>query len=253
MKALIFAAGLGTRLRPLTDTRPKAMVEVAGKPLIAHAIERLVAAGFNEIVVNVHHFGGQIIDFVENYRKQGIDIRISDEREQLLDTGGGIRRAATLFTPDDTPFLIHNVDIFSNLDLAAFYAANDIRQRAATLLVSNRKTSRYLLFHPQEMRLMGWTNVQTGEVKSPYAHLNPDECRALAFAGIHLFAPSLAEHMQAWDARFSIIDFYLAMADKVEIKGVEVENLELIDVGKPETLSQAESFLQKQLLKNPNY
>lgn len=242
MKALIFAAGLGTRLKPLTDTRPKALVEVGGEPLIAHVIRKLKAAGCEEIVVNVHHFADQIVDYIEANRQFGVRIRISDERKQLLDTGGGIRQAAGLFTPDGEPFLIHNVDIFSNVDIPTFVREHE-PHCGATLLVSNRKTSRYLLFHPEDMRLMGWTNVQTGEVKSPYPDLKPELCKALAFSGIHLFSPQLLPLMEPMGERFSIIDFYLNVADRTVIKGVEMENLNLIDVGKMETLAQAEAFL----------
>lgn len=237
MKALIFAAGLGTRLKPLTDTRPKALVEVKGKPLLRHVLEKLSKAGYTEVVINIHHFGEQIIDYVNQHPINGMDIRISDERAQLLDTGGGIRQAGRLFSDDGQPFLIHNVDIFSNLDVKSFYTDN-LRNEGATLLVSERKTSRYLLFHPSDNRLVGWTNIQTGEVKSPYPDLRVEDCRMYAFAGIHLFSPSLLPLMNEWPSRFSIIDFYLSVADKVPIIGVPKADLQLIDVGKPDTLHQ---------------
>ena len=237
MKALIFAAGLGTRLKPLTDTRPKALVEVNGKPLLAHVLEKLTQSGYTEIVINVHHFGEQIIDYVANHPIEGVTIRISDERTALLDTGGGIRQAGPLFTPDGTPFLIHNVDIFSNLNLADFYTRHPTTE-GATLLVSERKTSRYLLFNPSDNRLVGWTNIQTGEVKSPHPNLRVEDCQMYAFAGIHLFSQSLLTYMDEWPSRFSIIDFYLSVADKVPIIGVPKAGLQLIDVGKPETLAQ---------------
>lgn len=237
MKALIFAAGLGTRLKPLTDSRPKALVEVYNEPLLAHVLRKLSKAGYTEVVINVHHFGEQIIDYVNQHPIEGMDIRISDERAQLLDTGGGIRQAGRLFTDDGHPFLIHNVDIFSNLDVKSFYADN-LRNEGATLLVSERKTSRYLLFSPEDNRLVGWTNVQTGEVKSPYPNLRVEDCRMYAFAGIHLFSPSLLPLMNEWPTRFSIIDFYLSVADKVPIIGVPKADLQLIDVGKPDTLHQ---------------
>lgn len=242
MKALIFAAGLGTRLRPLTDNRPKALVEANGKPLLAYVLEKLAQSGYTEVVINVHHFGGQIIDYVANHPIEGMTIRISDERELLLDTGGGIRQAGNLFTPDGKPFLIHNVDIFSNLDLGGFYRQHPTCE-GATLLVSERKTSRYLLFHPEDNRLMGWTNIQTGEVKSPYPNLRIEDCRMYAFAGIHLFSPSLLPLMREWPSRFSIIDFYLSVADKAPIIGVPKTDLQLTDVGKPETLAEVERFI----------
>ena len=145
MKALIFAAGLGTRLKPLTDNKPKALVEVYGEPLLAHVLRKLARSGYTEVVINVHHFGEQIIDYIGQHPIEGMDIRISDERTALLDTGGGIRQAGELFTQDGKPFLIHNVDIFSNLDLKDFYTTYPTCE-GATLLVSERKTSRYLLF-----------------------------------------------------------------------------------------------------------
>ena len=239
MKALIFAAGLGTRLKPLTDNRPKALVEVKGEPLLAHVLHKLARSGYTEVVINVHHFGEQIIDYVATHPIEGMTIRISDERAELLDTGGGIRQAGTRFTQDGAPFLIHNVDIFSNLDLKEFYTAHPTTE-GATLFVSERKTSRYLLFRPSDNRLVGWTNVQTGEVKSPYPNLRVEDCRMYAFAGIHLFSPSLLPLMADWPQRFSIIDFYLSVADKVPIIGMPKADLQLIDVGKPETLKLVE-------------
>ena len=236
MKALIFAAGLGTRLKPLTDNKPKALVEVYGEPLLAHVLRKLARSGYTEVVINVHHFGEQIIDYIGQHPIEGMDIRISDERTALLDTGGGIRQAGELFTQDGKPFLIHNVDIFSNLDLKDFYTTYPTCE-GATLLVSERKTSRYLLFNPTDNRLVGWTNIQTGEVKSPYPNLRVEDCRMYAFAGIHLFSQSLLQWMKDWPSCFSIIDIYLSVADKVPIIGVPKSDLQLVDVGKPETLA----------------
>ena len=163
-QAMIFAAGLGTRLRPLTDTMPKALVRVGGEPLLHRVVMNLKKAGFERIVINVHHFAEQIVDYLKTNDNFGLDIRISDESDALLDTGGGIRKAAPLFDPS-SPILIHNVDILHNVDLAKLYdtaADND-----ATLLVSRRDTSRYLIFN-EEMRLNGWINIKTGEVKPPH-------------------------------------------------------------------------------------
>ena len=160
MKAMIFAAGLGTRLKPLTDHMPKALVPVAGKPMLEHVIEKLKASGFNEIVINVHHFGNQIIDFLKEKDNFGIQIWISDETEELLDTGGGIKKAAHFF---DEPFLVHNADILSNVNLKALYEYHQASGNDATLLVSPRKTVRYLLF--EENRLCGWVNKDTLQTK----------------------------------------------------------------------------------------
>ncbi len=166
MQAMIFAAGLGTRLKPLTDTMPKALVRVAGAPLLEHVIRRLIDAGCSRMVVNVHHFANQITDYLDAHN-YGVHIYVSDETEQLLDTGGGIKRAASLFDQYQ-PVLIHNVDILSNVDLAAFYRHALETKADALLLVSRRVTQRYLIFD-SNMRLVGWTNVATGEVKSPHA------------------------------------------------------------------------------------
>lgn len=202
---MIFAAGLGTRLKPLTDTMPKALVPVAGEPLLWHVIMKLKGAGYERIVVNVHHFADQIIDYLHANNGFGLDIRISDEREQLLETGGGIKKALPLFDPE-SPILIHNVDILSNLDL------RQLPMDAPLLVVSQRKTKRYLLFD-DEMRLQGWTNIETGEVKGPAKdaqHSSPNtQLKKLAFSGIHVFHPSLAPLLSDWRERFPIMDFYL--------------------------------------------
>lgn len=233
---MLFAAGLGTRLRPLTDTRPKALVEVAGQTLLERAIVRLKAAGAERIVVNVHHFGEQIIDFVAHH-DFGVEIKISDERACLLDTGGGLRHARPLFQ-SDAPVLVHNVDILHNADLQALWRREPAD--ATLLLVSARQTTRYLLFD-DAMRLVGWTNTQTGEVRSPYDDIDPKKCHKLAFAGIHRVAPTLLRAMEAWPDRFSIIDYYLAQCRDHIIKGVAVPGLQLVDVGKVATLNEINS------------
>ena len=250
MQAMIFAAGLGTRLKPLTDTMPKALVRVGGEPLIKRVIENLARAGVDRIVVNVHHFAGQIIDYLNENNNFGLDIRISDETSGLLETGGGIKKAAPLFAPD-APILIHNVDILSNVDLKKFYEAAIVSEERrvknedgvdAVLLVSWRKTKRYLLFD-DDMRLVGWTNIETGEVRSPYPELNPKECRMYAFAGIHAISPRLLKMMDSFPDRFGIIDFYLKACATHNIIGYAKDDLKLMDIGKLDTLAQAEEFL----------
>lgn len=243
MQAMIFAAGLGTRLKPLTDSMPKALVSVGGKPLLQRVVLQLKDAGFTRIVVNVHHFSEQIIDYLHANDNFGMDIRISDETDKLLETGGGIKKAWALFNPSE-PILIHNVDILSNVDLKQFYEAGEGETFAARLIVSERKTKRYLLFD-DTMRLMGWTNIETGEVKSPYNHLDPKKCRMYAFSGIHMVAPSLFPLMDDEPDRFPIMDFYLKHCDKVRIEGYVKKDLLLMDVGKQETLREAEEFLLK--------
>ena len=237
---MLFAAGLGTRLKPLTDRMPKAMVPVEGKPLLQIALDRLFAAGATEIVVNVHHFAQQIKDYVASHDFP-VPVMISDESDMLLDTGGGLRKAATMFSTDEEPILIHNVDVLSNADLPDFYRAG--RDREAALLVSERESSRYLLFD-DEMRLRGWTNVKTGEVRSPYADIDVSSLRRYAFSGIHLFSPSLLYDMNGFPERFPIMDFYLSRCAERDICGVVAPSLQLLDVGKVDTLAQAEDFLR---------
>ncbi len=240
---MVFAAGLGTRLRPLTDSLPKALVPVAGKPLLQHTIEKLKASGFNEIIINVHHFADRIIDFVRKNDNLGIRIEFSDESEKLLDTGGGIKRASWFFD-DGQPFLIHNVDILSNINLRELVKQHRESNSTATLACSERKTSRYLLFDGSN-RLRGWMNEKTGEVKSPVAYRDPAHYRKLAFSGIHLLQPSLFEQMEKMPDAFSIIDFYIQYCDEVAITSYAPEEMQTIDVGKPEALLVAERFLNK--------
>ena len=246
MQAMIFAAGLGTRLKPLTDTMPKALVKVGGESLIKRVIDKLSASGVDRIVVNVHHFAQQITDYLNDNANFGKDIHISDETTGLLETGGGIKKAYPLFD-SSSPILIHNVDILSNVDLRSFYQlavkAEDKDQAVdAVLLVSWRKTKRYLLFS-DDMRLVGWTNIETGEVKSPYPNLDPSKCRMYAFAGIHVISPKLVMTMDEMPDRFGIIDFYLKECATHNILGYVKDALKLMDIGKLDTLAQAEEFL----------
>lgn len=236
---MVFAAGLGTRLRPLTDTRPKALVTVGDRTLLEIVLTRLASAGAEEAVVNVHHHAAMLTDFIRT-RSFPIPVRISDESDALLNTGGGLRRAASFFRDESEPVLIHNVDILSNADLSAFH--RHALPFDATLLVSQRQTSRYLLFD-EGMRLVGWTNRSTGEVRTPYPNLRVEACTMLAFSGIHAFSPRLFPQMDSFPPAFSIIDFYLSVCDKVEIRGYVQPGLELLDVGKPDALVAANSVL----------
>jgi NDP-sugar pyrophosphorylase family protein len=242
MKAMIFAAGLGTRLKPITDTLPKALVPVGGEPLLYHVITKLKAAGYTELVINVHHFAGLIREYLAAH-DFGLPISISDETAELLETGGGIAHAKDLILPTGEPFLIHNVDILSNLDIP-WFRSQTRPEAISTLLVSERETSRYLLFDG-EMRLVGWTNVTTGEVRSPYPDLNPDHYHKLAFAGIHNLSPAIfdAFEQSGFTGRFPIMDFYIRECANYPIYGVRAPGLRLLDVGKVDSLAQAEELL----------
>ena len=246
MKTMIFAAGLGTHLKPLTDTVPKALVPVAGEPLLRHVISRLQQYGLDDFVINVHHFSEKIISYISDCRSFGSKVAVSDESACLLDTGGGILKAKDLLLdgePEDGRFLVHNVDILSDLDVNGFIAACR-RGVLATLLVSGRKTQRYLLFD-DDMRLVGWTNVATGEVRSPYPSLDVAACRKFAFSGIHLISNGVFDVMESegMGERFPIMDFYLKICDRYPVYGYVQDPLNLIDVGKLDTLAQAEDFI----------
>ncbi len=228
MKALVFAAGLGTRLKPLTDTMPKALVPVGGKPLLRHTLEKLIAAGYDDIVINVHHFADQIRDYVAENHNFGVKIAFSDETDLLRETGGGIRHAERLLDRQEV-FLVHNVDILSNLNLAWFrtqHRADDL----ATILVSDRPTQRYFLF--DDDLLVGWTNLATGQVRSPWPGIDPDQCTRLAFSGIHLIDPAIFPLMRPWPEKFSIVDFYLEVCRTHAVRAAVMPGLVLHDVGK---------------------
>ncbi len=267
MKVMIFAAGLGTRLKPITDTLPKALVRVGGKPLIEHVCRKLMAFGINEAVVNVHHFADMIEawasdqDWIVTSRgewkaEEGkMLMEFSDERQLLLETGGAILHARKLLGGCGS-FLIHNVDILSNADLKWF--SEQVRPDAvATLLVSGRKATRYFLFHPVTMRLAGWMNAKTGEYIMADATLNPDDCKRLGFSGIHILSDKVFGLMDEYvkemgipaddevGTKFPIKDFYLWLAVKQPVYGVLAENLDLIDVGKLDTIDSAEQYIQR--------
>ena len=258
-QAMILAAGLGTRLKPLTDTMPKALVPVGGKPLLEWNIRKLQAQGYDRFVINIHHFAQQIIDYVSQQDYATL-VRFSDETEQLLETGGGLKKAQQLFS-DESPILLHNVDILDNVDYG-WLARQHQPDEDAVLLVSQRKTKRYLLFD-NAMRLMGWINIETGEIKSPFPWLREAEItidddlnvktshlsslishlNAYAFSGIHSFSPRLFPLMDRFPDKFGIIDFYLSVCHRAHIVGLVKPDLRLLDVGKLDSLEQAETFI----------
>lgn len=225
---------MGTRLKPLTDLLPKALVPVSGKPLLQQVLERVEEAGATDVVVNVHHHASQIRNFLDISRQHwSCNVSISDETQQLLETGGAIRKAMPLFK--GYPVLIHNVDIISNVNLREFYL--NATDADALLLVSERKTKRYLVFD-DDMRLIGWKNIETGEVKGN------GNGRLLAFSGIHVIGKVLVEDMQTWQERFPIIDFYLDRCLHRNIRGYLKSDLRLLDVGKLDTLEKANTFIK---------
>ncbi len=234
MKAMILAAGLGTRLRPLTDSLPKALVPLAGKPLLAHVIERLRAAGVDEIIINVHHFAEMIMDYVKQQNRFGIRIEFSRE-ETLLNTGGGLKQAAWFFD-DGRPFFLHNVDVLTDLDLQEMLAFHQRKQPLATLAVRDRKTSRYLLFD-EEGRLAGWRSLKS---KKEILARKVEAPLPLSFMGIHVISPRLLERLQE-EGAFSIVDAYLRLAAEGEtILGYRGDRARWMDLGRLENLQAAE-------------
>ena len=250
MKAMIFAAGLGTRLKPLTDTLPKALVPLAGKTLLQWQIEKLKAAGITNIVVNVHHFPDMIIDYLKENNNFDCHIRVSDERDMLLETGGGLRKAYEVFKQlgeeaDDEGILVCNVDILSNIDIPTLLKAYNPKEMGV-VVVSDRETQRYLLFNG-ENRLCGWTNVATGEVKGEVAKSKEQGAmKQLAFSGMQILSPRIFDCMDdvvtQKGEKFSLIDLYLSIAQKEILRAYIPENYRMMDVGKINQLSEAESF-----------
>ena len=264
MKAMIFAAGLGTRLKPITDTLPKALVPVCDKPLIEHVARKLFASGIDEAVVNIHYFADKVEEWVNtrewivtshSAKREGkMLFEISDERELLLETGGAVLHARR-YLEGCGRFLIHNVDILSNCDIRWF--ESQVREDAiATLLVSDRKTTRFLLFDPLTMRMVGWMNTDTGDYSVVSLDIIPSQCRALAFSGIHILSDKVLLLMEEYvrekglpidkvkGTRFPIMSFYMWLAAKHPVYGVVADNLEFIDVGKLDALKSAEDFIR---------
>ena len=252
MKAMIFAAGLGTRLKPLTDTLPKALVPLAGKTLLQWQIEKLKAAGIRDIVVNIHHFPDMIINYLKDNNNFGCNIQVSDERDMLLETGGGLRKAKELLASSpnspitSSPILICNVDILSNIDITTLLQAYNPNEMGV-VVVSPRDTQRYLLFN-EENRLCGWTNIATGEVRGPISNTQYpiSNTQKLAFSGMQVLNPRIFDCMdevvKQKGEKFSLIDLYLSIAEKEILRAYIPENYRMMDVGKINQLSEAESF-----------
>ena len=241
MKAMILAAGLGTRLKPFTNSTPKALVPILGKPVIEHVILKLKNSGFNEIIINIHHFGDQIIEFIKSKNYFDIRIEFSDERDKLLDTGGAIKKASWFFEEDES-ILIHNADILSDVDLIDLYNNHILTKALATLVVNERKTSRYLFFDKHN-NLRGWINEKDGETISS-SDYNTSAHHKLAFFGIHILSRDAISYMKSFPDKFSIIDFYLSVCDKNSVHAFIANENCMVDVGKLESVSAAEEFLK---------
>ena len=237
MKAMIFAAGLGTRLKPFTENHPKALAVVNGKPLLQRNIEYLKSFGIEEIVINVHHFADQIIEFLEENNYFGIEITISDETDQVLETGGGLVKAKANFEED---FLVMNVDILTDLNLADFIKAHQENKAIVSLAVSDRDSSRKLFFNEQN-ELKGWRNLKTEEEIKAVDSL--DNCKDLAFSGIHVISPTLFDKITE-KGKFSIMKVYMGLMQTESIIGFDHSGGILIDVGRPESVIEAEQYFK---------
>ncbi len=235
MKALIFAAGKGTRLQPFTNSHPKALAEVNGIPLLERNIKYLQSFGINDFVINIHHFGEQIVDFLKLKNNFGANIEISDERNELLETGGGLIFAKD-FLSSEEDFLIMNADILTDINISDFVKSHLESQNFVTLAVSDRKSSRKLFFD-DHMILKGWKNVGTGETRMASTNVGFKE---LAFSGIHCVNSAIFNKIKR-TGKFSIMEEYLDMMMTERIVGYE-HHANLIDVGKPESITEAEKI-----------
>lgn len=241
MKAMVFAAGLGTRLRPLTDSLPKALMDVGGKTALQRVIERLKEVGIREIVVNVHHFPDKIIDFLEENGNFGVDISVSDERHRLLDTGGGLCHALSFFS-DNEPVLLHNADIVSDFPIGEMIGAHEAGGADATLLVADRPSSRRLLFDASG-HMCGWKNMVSGEVRP--ADCLDEALTPLAFGGVHIVGPNMFPLIKDYACRngdeFSITPFYIEVCRCAVIAGFRPRKpYRWFDIGRPESLHEAD-------------
>lgn len=237
IQGMIFAAGLGTRFKPWTDSHPKALAVVNGKSLLQRNIGYLHQYGISEVVVNVHHFSGQIIDAIEKNKGWGSKIIISDETDEVLETGGGLKKAAPLFSAET--IVIINADILTDLDLGKMIQAHHQKKSLATLAVTNRKTSRYFLFDDEEL-LCGWRNIKTGEEK---ISRKTNAYHQKAFSGIHVIDKKLLS-LISFNGKFSMVDVYLDLARTESILSFDHSGSKFIDVGKPESVGIAEGLFE---------
>lgn len=239
MKGMIFAAGLGTRLAPLTDTCPKALIDVGGKPMLQRVIERLRGAGVSDIVVNVHHHARQMMEYIDTH-DFGVHVAVSDESDELLDTGGGVVKAAAMLRGDE-PVMLYNADIYSNFDIAEMLDRHVQSRADVTLLTDERDTSRYLLFD-NNGRMTGWRNVSTGETRSPLAAAVTCSSRQLAFGGVHIINPCVLDRLAEYrpEGKFSITPFYIDSCADLDIRAYKPSApYRWIDIGRPASLARA--------------
>lgn len=239
MKAMILAAGLGTRLKPWTDHHPKALALVNGKSLLQRNVEYLQQFGIREVLVNVHHFADQIIETIQLNKGWGSDITISDETEEVLETGGGLKKAAWYFSKEES-FVVMNADILTDLKLDVMIAKHQQNKPLATLAISERNTSRYFLFNDLG-HLKGWRNVNTGEEKPVEISLRVANLKQMAFSGIHVIQSSLFPLIHR-EGKFSMVDVYLDLCNEHVISGYDHTGAILVDVGKPESILKAEQI-----------
>ncbi|MBU8891380.1 MAG: nucleotidyltransferase family protein [Bacteroidales bacterium] len=237
MKAMIFAAGKGTRLKPLTDTTPKALVPVNGTPLIELVIRKLITIGIKEIIINVHFLANQIIDFLNSNNNFGIRIEISDETDELLDTGGGLKKASWFFDDND-PFILHNVDVISDIDLMEMVNFHNKNNALATLAVRKRKSSRYFLFN-RKQELCGWENTKD---KKRIISRSAKDYSAFAFSGIHIINPEIFKNIYE-NGKFSIISTYFELSKSNLISAYQHDMDYWFDVGSPEKLKIVEKYI----------
>lgn len=228
---MIFAAGLGTRLRPLTDNIPKALLKIGNVTLLEYVILKLLKYGFDDIIINLHHFGNQIKDYLIDNNYFGARVTFSDESDLLLNTGGGLKKSAHFFD-DGKPFIVYNCDVITDLNLTEFYKISIEKNTIASIAVRDRETSRYFLFD-KDLQLSGWINKSTGDKKIVKGTL--DNLIPLAFSGIHTINPSIFKLFPEQNV-FSITDFYVDICDRYKISGIDHSSTEWIDIGKKETL-----------------
>lgn len=246
MKAMILAAGFGTRLKPWTDFHPKALAKVGGVPMLKRVIDRLISEGYTEIAINMHHFAGQIKNYVRN-NNFIVDIKLSDESDKILDTGGGVLKAASDIFNYEEPFLVHNVDILSDAPLSQIMHLHKISGNDISLVTSNRDSNRKLVFDQNDM-LCGWHDVMSDRFR-PEGFVKQCDMHESAFSGIYVIGPKAFKFLKLYSLEiesevFPIMDYFLWALNNINIGEIKFSNLNLIDIGKPETLDMADSLFQ---------